>query len=87
MLESDIERPAKEYARCRRWVVAKIMVADRNGFPDDLFLRDGKAIFIEFKKPGEDARRQQKKRHEEIRQAGFEVFVVDNLDVAKEILF
>lgn len=85
-LEKEIEGPAKEYAKKRGWWLMKIMMSDRNGVPDDLFIRKGRVIFIEFKAPGEEPTRQQRKRHKEIRDQDIPVFVVDDLEVAKTIL-
>lgn len=85
-LESEIEGPAKQYAKARGWFTCKLMKCDINAMPDDLFIRNGQVIFIEFKRPGEDATEQQKKRHKQIRKHGIPVHVVDDLDQAKAIL-
>lgn len=84
--ERDVERPSKEYAKKRRWWVMKVLLSDRNGVPDGLFIRSGRVIFIEFKAPGELPSGQQLKRHKEIRDQGIAVFVVDDFEVAKTIL-
>lgn len=85
-LESEIEGPAKEYAKARGWFTCKLMKCDINGMPDDLFIRTGQVIFIEFKAPGEPPSEQQKKRHRQIRKHGIPVHVVDDLGQAKTIL-
>lgn len=85
-LESEIERPAKEYAKKRGWMVVKLMRCDINAMPDSLFMRRGIAMFIEFKKPGDDATVQQKKRHRAIRKQGIAVHVCDSLEMAHELL-
>ena len=86
-LESEIERPAHEFARSRGWFAEKIMRTGRRGFPDHIFIRNGRVIFIEFKRPGELPRPQQVKRHREMRCHGAEVFVIDSLDEAREVLW
>lgn len=86
-LESDLQRDAYNYALSRGWFAEKIMRTRRNGFPDYFYLRNGQTIHIEFKKSGEPANRQQLKRHREMREHGGQVFVVDNLDDAKRVLF
>lgn len=86
LLEREVERPAHEYAKSRGWLADKIMRTGRRGFPDHFFARAGRIVLIEFKRPGEDATTQQKKRHRELREHGVEVHVVDNLDDAKRIL-
>ncbi len=86
-LERDIERPAHQFAISRGWYAEKIMRTVRRGFPDHLFVRDGLVIFIEFKRPGEEAMPQQQRRHAELREHGASVFVIDNLDEAKRVLY
>lgn len=57
------------------------------GAPDRVFGRGGRAVFIEFKAPGEEPTRQQWKRQEELAvHFGFEVYWVDNIDDARELL-
>lgn len=87
ILESEIERPAHQYAWSRGWFAEKIMRAGRRGFPDHIFIRNGRVVFIEFKRPGETPTPQQLKRHYEMRMRGAEVYVVDNLDEVKRILY
>jgi len=85
--ETEVEGPARDYAKSRGWYADKIMRTGRRGFPDHFFLRQGRVILIEFKRPGEVPEPHQLKRHREIREHGGEVFVVDSLEVAREILF
>lgn len=85
--ETEVEGPARDYAKSRGWYADKIMRTGRRGFPDHLFIRQGRVIFIEFKRPGEVPEPHQLKRHREIRCYGGEVFVVDSLEVAREILY
>ena len=84
--ETEIEGPARDYAKSRGWYAEKIMRTGRRGFPDHLFIRQGRVIFIEFKRPGGVPEPHQLKRHKELRAHGVEVFVVDNLDDARRIL-
>lgn len=86
ILEREVERPAKEYARRRGWWVAKFVSPGLNGVPDDVFIRDGRVMFIEFKRPGEDLRPLQAKRVRDMRAHGAEVHVIDNLADAYELL-
>lgn len=85
-LETDIEKPAKQFAKKRGWMAVKLMRCDINSMPDDLFMRRGIAMFIEFKKPGEKPNTQQLKRHRDIRSKGIAVHVCDNLEMAYELL-
>ena len=86
VLEREVEGPAKTYAKERGWWVAKFVSPGRRGVPDDIFIRAGRVIFIEFKRPGKDVRPQQAKRIREMRDHGAEVFVIDNLKDAYELL-
>lgn len=87
MREIEIEQPASEYAESRGWFQDKIMKTSRGSFPDRFYARAGRIILIEYKAPDEEPNGKQLKRHRELREHGVEVFVVDNLDEAKEILF
>lgn len=85
-LESSIERDACDYAKKQGWMVFKFVSPGRRGVPDRLFIRDGRHLFIEFKRPDGEARQQQRKRHSDMRAHGAEVYVVDNLKEAYDIL-
>lgn len=84
--EIEIEQPACDFAKNRGWFEAKIASSNKNGMPDRIFIRRGQVMFIEFKRPGEDASPQQKRRHREIRKHGIPVHVCDNLEEARELL-
>lgn len=84
--ETEVEGPARDYAKSRGWYADKIMRTGRKGFPDHFFARQGRIILIEFKAPNKEPETQQLKRHKELRAHGVEVFVVDNLDDARRIL-
>lgn len=85
-LESSVERDACAYAEKRGWMVFKFVSPGRRGVPDRLFIRNGRHLFIEFKRLDAEARKQQEKRHREMREHGAEVHVVDNLKDAYELL-
>jgi hypothetical protein len=52
-----------------------------------MFGRDGRTVFIEFKAPGAKPTRQQILRHIElVENFGFEVYWVNRLDDARELL-
>lgn len=85
-LESKVQNDSYHYALSRGWFAEKIKTARRKGFPDYIFIRNGRVVFIEFKKDGEEPTIQQLRRHREMREHGAEVFVVDNYDDSKRIL-
>lgn len=86
MREIEIERPACEFAERRGWFEFKIEKASKNGIPDRFLARRGRVILVEFKAPLEEPSKQQLKRHRELRAHGVEVFVIDNLPEAYEVL-
>lgn len=85
-LESKVERDAAAFATLRGWWEAKFVSPSLRGVPDRILIREGRVIFIEFKKLGKEPNKQQLKRHKEIREHGIEVFVVDAIEEAREIL-
>jgi len=84
--ESDIETAGTAFAVKRGWFVVKIMACSIDSMPDRLHHRKGVTLYIEYKKPGEQARPKQEKRHRELRAQGIPVHVVDNLEDAYVIL-
>jgi len=78
-LEREIEQPAKKYAKAHGWWACKFVSPGLRSVPDDVFIRDGRVLWVEFKRPGEEPRAQQAKRTREMREHGAEVYVIDNL--------
>lgn len=68
-----IKRLEKEGA-----LVIKLVLTNVPGIPDLLALKDGHATFIEVKRPGEKPRPLQLYRHEQLRNLGFIVEIMDN---------
>lgn len=58
------------------WFVVKIGLCNRPGFPDLMMLRDGRAVFVEVKRPGERPRPLQQYRIDHLRKMGFEAAVL-----------
>lgn len=70
------------------YYVRKVRWEGRRHAPDRLFARkDRGQVYIEFKKPGEKARRGQEIEHRKMRKAGIEVHVCDNITEALKILW
>lgn len=82
----DVEKPAIDYAYKRGWWHTKVGALTRNAQPDDLFVRNGKYLWIEFKAPGQEPTEQQYKRHDDMRKHGMDVRWTDNLQQAMEWL-
>ncbi len=82
----DVEKPAIDFAYRRGWWHTKVGALTRNAQPDDLFVRRGVYLWIEFKKPGESPTEQQLKRHKEMREQGMDVRWTDSLQQVMEWL-
>lgn len=88
-LEKSIEKACKRWAQGRDWWCAKFKSPGKRSAPDDVFSRQfprrQRILFVEFKAEGEEATENQKLYHEEMRRAGCEVWVIDNVDLFKSI--
>lgn len=87
MRESYIESKVCEYARKKGWLTRKYTSPGHAGVPDRIFFNwDGRILFIEFKAPGEKPRPLQEREHARLRERGFLVFVVDDIDEGKRLV-
>jgi len=50
--EKELETACTRYAREKGYIAIKLEDTGHNGIPDRLYLKDGKAIFVEFKTLG-----------------------------------
>lgn len=79
MREASIERKLRREVAKRGGRALKFISPGWSGAPDRLvLLPGGKIIFVELKAPGKMPRPLQLKRHEELRQLGFHVEVIDS---------
>lgn len=85
-LESEIESDITDFAEVRGWWQAKFTSPGLRGVADRIFIRRGRHVFIEIKRPGEEPTLQQQKRARDMRSAGAEVVWVDSLEKARAIL-
>lgn len=87
-LEKEIEKPVVKWARANGWLVLKLNVQGRRGWPDDLFVGGPPlcVLMIEFKRPGERPRKLQDWTIRQLQKKGLEVYVCDNKDDAVRIL-
>jgi hypothetical protein len=91
MLESYIEKRTRikvlEWAQSRDITVVAIKLSMLRGWPDRLFLWQGRGVlFVEFKQPGEKPRPLQKHIHKIIESLGFKVQIHDDIDRAVEAI-
>ena len=70
-LESKIQARIIKRLEAQGYYVVKLILTNKNGIPDLLVLKDGKAFFVEVKRPGEKPRPLQEYRMNELRELGF----------------
>lgn len=80
MRESKVEKECKAWAKDNDWLSYKFVSPGQSGVPDQIFLKDGITVFVEFKAPGKKASPIQNRHAEKLRAWGFKVYVIDNLD-------
>jgi hypothetical protein len=85
-LEKSLEEKGCDYAESRGWFQCKFVSPSINAMPDRFHMRKGRVVFIEYKREDEVPTAQQLKRHRDLRAQGAEVYWVDNLQAAMDIL-
>lgn len=88
-LESDNTSEAHKYAQRRGWFTFKVESPTFNGLPDRCYIRAGRVVWIEWKRPGrgEDGLSAiQVVRIREMREHGAEVYVLDDLEEFKRLM-
>lgn len=73
-------------AKARGLFIRKCRWEGRLGCPDYLILRNGKAVFVETKAPGESPRKSQLAEFAKIQEYGGVVYVVDTPSKASETI-
>lgn len=74
--ENKIEAAAVQYAIRRGWVSKKV---GTNAWPDRVFIRKApELLWVEFKRPGEVLRANQRRRCEMVKSRGYRVIVIDS---------
>lgn len=77
MRESSIERAANKLAKKQGWWVRKFKSPGRRSAPDDIYAKNGRVFWIEFKRKGEKPTELQAAEHKRMREAGLTVYVCD----------
>jgi hypothetical protein len=80
MRESTIERAVCARAKQLGCMVIKLNGPGQRGLPDRMILRDGRALFIEFKAPGKKPTTLQLKTRDKLLALGFIATVIDDKD-------
>jgi len=86
MLESTIEKRVCEWATKQGILAYKWNSQNMRGVPDRIFFKSGKVQLIEFKAPGKRPRKLQNYVFEQLKKAGFDVVIVDDIEQGKEAL-
>lgn len=86
MLEFEIEYKVNRRVEPEGLIQVKLGVRGRKGWPDRMYLYRGRTCFVEFKKPGEKPEPLQNYTHDFLRQRGFKVWVIDDIDQGVKVL-
>ena len=87
LLECDIEDPCVAKARRRGWWVKKFKTPAQRSAPDDIFAKNGRVFWIEFKAPGKKPTDKQLDYHRDMAKAGLTVYgCVDSRELFDKIL-
>jgi hypothetical protein len=81
--ESSVEAECVKAAVAAGWMHKKV---GTNGWPDHLFLRRGRVVWVEFKRKGGKLRPGQERRTKELRENGFAVFVIDSKEAFERVV-
>ena len=81
MREKDIEQRFVKAVKAAGGICPKLVCPGMDGMPDRLaLLGDGHAGFVEVKAPGKEPRPLQVRRHMQLRELGYLVFVLDDTE-------
>ena len=87
MLEKHIEQKLVQAVKKASGIAPKLICPGYDGMPDRLVYTTGRQDgFVEVKRPGMKPRPLQIKRHGVLRQLGFKVYVLDDLEQIGGIL-
>ena len=87
MREKHIEQKLVKAVRLAGGMCPKLVSPGTDGMPDRLvLLPEGRMGFVEVKAPGKKPRPLQQKRHEQLRELGYTVAVLDDPQQIPEIL-
>ena len=87
LLERDIEKKVKEYARSKGWLAYKWVSPGHSFVPDGILISpSGKVIFVEFKQLGKKPSAGQEREHQRLRQSKVLVYVIDTVAKGQEMV-
>jgi hypothetical protein len=76
--ESKLQKRVRADLKKKGWLVTKIILCSRNGWPDLDILQDGHRVLLEFKAKGKKLEPLQEYVHSQIKSHGGEVYLVDS---------
>ena len=82
MLEKAVQKKVVDYAKKLGFIAIKLSTNGRfgsAGWPDYMFIKNGKAFFLEFKATGGEATPLQSERAKQLSVARFPVAIVDDV--------
>lgn len=85
-LERQIQARIVKRLASSGYMVVKIGLCSAPGFPDIMALKDGKAVFVEVKRPGQKPRPLQDYRMSQLRAKGFAVIVADGVEAVEGLV-
>ena len=80
MLESEIKSESTKILQSWGYIVMHLIQCNLNGSPDTMILRQGQAVFIEFKRPGNSPRDLQEYRIKKLKEHGFNTLIVRSIN-------
>lgn len=86
LLERDIQKACVEWARKHGWWARKFSSPANRSVPDYLFAKGDDKFAVEFKKPGGKATEAQLEEIKFMREAGWDVYVIDDIEQFKALV-
>lgn len=86
MNEQFIESQLKKAIKDMGGLCWKLVSPGTTGVPDRICLMRNRVVFVELKAPGKQPRPIQQHRMNQLRDQGFQTFVVDSVDGIQEVL-
>lgn len=84
--EGIIEDYLINQAKKNKMLCYKFVSPGENGVPDRIVIYNGYVVFVELKKPGEDARPLQKAVIKKMKSRGAEVHVIDSKPLVDKLM-
>lgn len=79
MLESELKKRGSKKLEDWGWEVIHLIQTNKNGIPDTIILKQGRALFIEWKQKGKHPEPLQVYRHQKLKEQGFTTYVIRDL--------